>query len=330
MIFVNKTENPAKLLDKLTDNFLSTIVSYIKRNYGHNGKPAMKNLASEALLLLTAVIWGLAFVAQRQGMESLDPMLFNGLRFALGALIVGLFTLKTKRARAKIPFPWLLGIVLTIASAFQQIGMVWTTAGNAGFITGLYIVFVPIIGIFRKQFIGKHVWVAVLLAIAGLYLMDIKQDINVSIGNLFVLIGAVFWAWHVQLVDQYTRKYDTLSIAFAQVSFCALSSLIIGVVYNFTLKPDFLFKPEIYQAISHAGIPLLYNGLLSVGIAYTLQVHAQKKVAPSAAALILCLESVFALVGGWLLLHEKLTLPILSGAALLLVAMLISVRYSRK
>jgi drug/metabolite transporter (DMT)-like permease len=290
----------------------------------------MKNLASEALLLLTAVIWGLAFVSQRKGMESLDPMLFNGIRFALGALIVGLFALKTNKTKVKMPFPWLLGIVLTIAAAFQQIGMVWTTAGNAGFITGLYIVFVPIIGIFRKQLIGKHIRVAVLLAVAGLYLMNIKQDINVSLGNMFVLISAVFWAWHVQLVDQYTRKYDTLSIAFAQVSFCALSSLAIGFIYNFLQKPDFLLKPEVYQAISHAGIPLLYNGLLSVGIAYTLQIHAQKKVAPSAAAIILCLESVFALFGGWLLLRERLTLPILAGAALLFIAMLISVLYSRK
>ncbi len=290
----------------------------------------MKSLASEALLLLTAAIWGFAFVAQRQGMESIDPMLFNGLRFALGAIVVGLFVLKNKRTMLIKPFPWLLAITLTIASAFQQIGMVWTTAGNAGFITGLYIVFVPIIGIFRKQLIGRTVWIAVILAVTGLYLMNVKQDINVSMGNLFVLVSAVFFAWHVQLVDQYTRKYDTLSIAFAQVSFCAISSLMIGIIYNYALDPDFLFKPDIYMSIGKAGLPLLYGGLLSAGVAYTLQMHAQKKVAPSAAAIILCLESVFALLGGWLLLQERLTLPILSGATLLFIAMLISVRYSSK
>lgn len=286
----------------------------------------MKNHASEALLLLTAAIWGFAFVAQRQGMESLDPMLFNGLRFALGALIVSLFTHNKTRSGTNMPFPWLLAITLTLASAFQQIGMVWTTAGNAGFITGLYVVFVPIIGIFRKQIIGKTVWIAVVLAVLGLYLMNVRQDINVSMGNLFVLISAVFFAWHVQLVDKYTRKYDTMSLAFAQTSFCALSSLIIGLIYNIVFKPEFLFSNKFGHAIGMAGIPLLYGGLFSAGIAYTIQMYAQKKVAPSAAAIILCLESVFALFGGWLILHEKLTLPILSGATLLFIAMLISIK----
>lgn len=290
----------------------------------------MNRFASEALLLLTAAIWGFAFVAQRQGMESLDPMLFNGLRFALGAIVVGLFTYKNKGSMLIKPFPWLLAITLTIASAFQQIGMVWTTAGNAGFITGLYIVFVPIIGLFRKQLIGKAVWIAVGLAVCGLYLMNIKQDINVSVGNMFVLVSAVFFAWHVQLVDKYTQQYDTLSLAFAQAAFCAISSLAMGMIYNFVIKPDFLIRPEIYQAIGKAVIPLLYGGVFSAGIAYTLQVQAQKKVTPSAAAIILCLESVFALLGGWMLLHEKLTLPILSGAGLIFIAMLISVIYSSK
>jgi drug/metabolite transporter (DMT)-like permease len=288
--------------------------------------PAMKNLASEALLLLTAMIWGFAFVAQRQGMESLDPLLFNGLRFSLGAVIVGLLAVSKTRTQAKMPFPWLLAITLTIATSLQQIGMVWTTAGNAGFITGLYVVFVPIIGIFRKQLICKTVWIAVVLAVLGLYLINVKQDINVSLGNLFVLFSAVFFAWHVQLVDKYTKMYDTLSLAFAQVSFCALGSLALGIVYNLIQKPDFMFTAHIYQAIGKALVPILYAGLMSVGVAYTLQVYAQKKVAPSAAAIILCLESVFALLGGWLVLQEKLTLPILSGAGLLFIAMLLSIR----
>lgn len=286
----------------------------------------MNRYKSEALLLLTAAIWGFAFVAQRQGMESIDPMLFNGLRFALGAIVVGIFASSNIKHSVHMPFPWLLAITLTVASAFQQIGMVWTTAGNAGFITGLYIVIVPIIGIFRKQLIGKTVWIAVLLAVIGLYLMNVKQDINVSMGNLFVLISAVFFAWHVQLVDQYTRKYDTLSLAFAQAAFCALSSLSLGIIYNFALKPLFFLERAIYLSIGKAALPLLYGGILSAGVAYTLQVKAQKRIAPSAAAIILCLESVFALLGGWLLLQEKLTLSTLSGAALLFIAMLISVR----
>ena len=285
----------------------------------------MKNLASEGLLLLTAAIWGLAFVAQRQGMLYLDPLLFNGIRFTLGAFVVGIFAVTRKGRTSRMPFPWLLGSVLFIAATLQQIGIVYTTAGSAGFITGLYVVFVPLLGLLRKQKLSGLILISVLLAVAGLYFINVRQPVTASLGNLTVLISAVFWALHVQLIDKYTRKYDTFSIAFYQFSFVALASLGSGLVYNLLKTPQFLLDGTFCTSVRSAMLPILYGGLCSVGIAYTLQTHAQKRIDPAPAAIILCLEGVFALIGGWLLLKEALTSTILLGACLLLAAMLISV-----
>ncbi len=288
----------------------------------------MKKLGSEALLLLTAIIWGFAFVAQRKGMESLDPMLFNGLRFALGALVVGLFIKKPEASQTKTPFPWMLSIVLFLAASFQQIGLIWTTAGSAGFITGLYVVFVPIIGIFRKQHISKTILIAIILSVAGLYFINSKQAISASFGNFLVLISAVFFAWHVQLVDKHTREGDTLTLSFYQYGFTALASLLAAFIWNFFKSPTLCIGGFPCYSVRQALLPILYCGILSVGVAYTLQVHAQKKVPPAAATVILCLEGAFGMLGGWLLLNEQLTFSILLGATLLFVAMLVSI-YSK-
>jgi drug/metabolite transporter (DMT)-like permease len=285
----------------------------------------MRKLHSEALLLLTAAIWGFAFVAQRQGMQYLDPLIFNGIRFTLGALCVGLLIKKNPQDKTHIPFPWLLGSVLFVAASLQQIGIVYTTAGSAGFITGLYVVFVPLIGIMLKQRLNKLIIISICLAVIGLYLINIRQPLSVSKGNLIILLSAVFWAWHVQLIDRWTRNYDTLMIAFYQCSFCALASLGAGIVYHLFKSPSALIGKQLYDSIGQASLAILYSGVLSVGIAYTLQVHAQKQVAPAPATIILCLEGAFALLGGWLLLKETITPYILLGVALLFAAMLISV-----
>ena len=289
----------------------------------------MKKFGSELLLLLTAAIWGFAFVAQRQGMQYMDPLLFNGIRFALGALVVGLITVKTpynkKSYDTAMPFPWLLGSVLFVAASLQQIGIMYTSAGNAGFITGLYVVFVPLLGIFRKHKISRMLLIAILLSVTGLYMINSGQGYSASMGNLIVLLSAVFWAWHIHLIDVWTKSYDTLKLAFCQYAFCALASLCCGLFYNLFRQPDFLLQPQFYTGMGDALLPLLYSGVLSVGIGYTLPVQAQKKVPPAPATIIMCLEGVFALLGGWLLLSEKLSFPILLGAMLILSAMLLSV-----
>lgn len=280
-------------------------------------------MLNNLLLLITAAIWGFAFVAQRMGMESLDPFTFNAIRFAIGALFVWL--LYARKAKSDRAFPWLMGTVLFVAASLQQIGMMFTSAGSAGFITGLYVVIVPIMGIFRQQKLKPQIVIAVILATLGMFLINRPESLEVSFGNLLVLLSAGFFAWHVQLVGYYTTKYETGYLAYSQFAICAIYSAVGAVVWNLVKEPGYLVSPKLGADILHAGLPLLYGGLLSVGIAYTLQIKAQKKAEPVKAAIILCSESVFALFGGWLILHEEIGIRTLIGAILLLLAMLFSV-----
>jgi len=289
----------------------------------------MKKLQSELLLLLTSAIWGFAFVAQREGNAHLDPLLFNGIRFGLGALVLaGLAPGQWKHRQERV-FPWLPGLVLFVAASLQQIGLVWTTAGNAGFITGLYLIFVPILGLFRKQALQRWHGLALIISLTGLYLISATAGFKVNPGDLIVLAGAVFWAWHVQLIDIYTRRMDTLRLACGQAMVCAFLSLLAGTFRLLLVNPSYVSPSILFPHISMTLIPILYSGLLSVGVAYTLQVHAQKKAPPLPAALIMCLESVFALLGGWWLLKEVISLRMLIGVGLLLGAMLLVITTGR-
>jgi len=274
------------------------------------------------ILVLTAAIWGFAFVAQRKGMEYIDPLLFNGIRFALGAFFLAMvrrvWTLKI------IKDTWQLGVVLFVAASFQQYGMIWTTAGNAGFITGLYVVFVPLIGIYRGQKLSRITWVSILLALGGLYLLSNRQSIDINFGNALVLISALFWALHVQYIDKFAKKHEAFELALGQFAVCAILSLSFGIAIRAIENPLFLFGAAFYRPLFPAILPILYGGILSVGVAYSLQVYAQQKSQPTIAALILCSESLFALFGGWLILGESISLMMLLGAGLLLMAMLLN------
>lgn len=295
-------------------------------------------------LLLTAAIWGFAFVAQREGMEHLDPLTFNALRFALGTLCVAFFrwwqrkhtgkagnrqadTSQSKNGTRRF---LLLGLLLFIAATFQQLGIVYTSAGNAGFITGLYVVFVPLIGIFRGQSLHRAMIAAILLSAAGLWLINRPGNLDATLGNLLVLVSAVVFAFHVQYIDKLTRVHNSLDLALWQYGIVTLLSLFAAlIVYPFWRQAP-LFPQAQLAGIKAAALPILYGGIMSVGVAYTLQLHAQKKVPPHPASLVLCLEAVFALLGGVLLLAEPLPVSIIAGAALLLSAMLISVVFSRQ
>jgi drug/metabolite transporter (DMT)-like permease len=301
-----------------------------------------KNITSIFLLFLTSMIWGFAFVAQRKGMESLDPMTFNGIRFALGAIFVGIFmkgrspslnsdsspgtsnvALRTSNFTS---FPWLPGIILFIAASLQQIGIVWTTAGNAGFITGLYVVFVPLLGLFIGQKLNPTIYLAIIMSCIGIYLISVKHSMQFNPGDLIVLLSAIFWAFHVQIINKYTKKMDSLSLAFSQYTVCAIASLISGLLFMMWKHPQEIIDLTIFASIYDAFIPIVYGGIFSVGIAYTLQVEGQKRTAPATASIILCLESVFAMFGGWLLLHERISLRMFLGATLMLIAMVASAR----
>jgi len=283
------------------------------------------NWRANLLLLLTAIIWGFSFVAQRQGMEHVSPFTFNGIRFAIGAIsLLPVIFISGKRKKILTRTPLFskatiigglgLGVALFLGASLQQIGIVETTAGKAGFITGLYVIIVPLLGLLWKQSTGSGTWLGALLAVTGMYFLSVTDDLTISRGDLLVLCSALFWALHVQLVSRLCQKYDALHLSFYQFVFCALFSALAAIQWEtITLA-----------GIQGAMLPILYTGFFSVGIAYTLQVIAQTKAHPAHAAIILSLESVFAVLGGYLLLGELLTMRGVFGCCLMLAGMLLS------
>jgi drug/metabolite transporter (DMT)-like permease len=283
----------------------------------------IRTLKSDLLLLLTATIWGFAFVAQRVGMEHVGPFTFNGVRFALGSLSLLPLLARTPNRqpvsstisrKMVILSGSLLGLVLFAGASLQQVGLVYTTAGKAAFITGLYVVLVPILGLFWKQQTAIGTWIGAILAVVGLYFLSITGTFTIATGDLLELIGAFFWAGHVQLIGWLARKINPIKISCFQFLACSILSLIAAI----------FFESITLQGILNAAIPILYGGLLSVGVAYTLQVVAQRDAHPAHAAILLSLESVFALIGGWLILHESLSRRGLVGCALMFGGMLVS------
>ncbi len=287
----------------------------------------IRTLRSDILLFLTALIWGFAFVAQRLGMEDVGPFTFNAVRFALGCMVLLPVILFMERNRPLIPahvrqaerkgivrVGLLAGGLLFCGASLQQAGMVYTTAGNAGFITGLYVVLVPIIGILFGQKTSKGTWVGAVFAAAGLYLLSITSSLTISFGDLLVLLGAFFWALHVLVIGRYSPDMDSFKLAFFQYAACSVLSLCVAcVIETITL-----------EGLSRAAWPILYGGMISVGIAYTLQIIGQKEAPSSHAAILMSLESVFAAIGGWFMLAERLSPRQLSGCFLMLLGMLLS------
>ncbi|MFO7652783.1 MAG: DMT family transporter [Candidatus Krumholzibacteriia bacterium] len=278
-------------------------------------------LRADLLLLLAAAIWGLAFVAQRVGMRHLEPLTFNGIRFALGAAVLVPWLLRGRAGsrpldelRAGLPGGLAAGAVLFAGSTLQQWGVVTTTAGKAGFITGLYVVLVPLLGLVVGQRPGRATWVGATVATVGLYLLSVRGAWHMAHGDLLVLAGAFFWAAHVLVVGRLAKRRHPAAIAFLQFATCSALSL----------AGAFVLEDPRPAAVVAAALPILYAGLLSVGVAYTLQVVAQRHAPPAHAAIILSLETVFAVLGGWILLGEQLSSRGLAGCALMLIGMLVS------
>jgi drug/metabolite transporter (DMT)-like permease len=282
-----------------------------------------RTIRANIFLLLTALIWGAAFVAQRMGMDHMGPLTFNGIRFALGALaLLPLISSMDKRrttvappTSALIRGGLLMGGALFLGAWLQQFGLCYTTAGKAGFITGLYVVFVPLIGIFLGHRYGIGTWAGAALAIAGMYMLSVTESMTMDKGDALVLMSAFFWGVHVLLIGKLTgglAAVDAVKLAAVQFAFCSLISLAGAAAFE-----------EITLAGLWSGIiPILYGGLMSVGVAYTLQVVAQRDARPAPAAIILSLEAVFAAVAGWMLLGEILTTQALIGCALMLGGMI--------
>ena len=275
------------------------------------------------LLLLTALIWGFGFVAQRLGMDHVGPFTFNGIRFILGGLCLLPLTL-TERSRRAAPMPGMrrinpfragvyAGTVLVVAATVQQVGLVYTTAGKAGFITGMYVVFVPCIGLLMGKRIAWPVWAGATLAVSGLYLLSIQGPLRLETGDALELLGAVFWALHVVVLAYLVPRSEPVRIAMVQFFLCGLGSLLVAL----------LFEPLAWAAIRAALWAILYGGVISVGAGYTLQVVVHRKAKANHAAILLSAEAPFAALGGWLLLGETLTSRMLTGCVLMFAAMLI-------
>lgn len=279
-------------------------------------------MSANLLLLLAAAIWGFGFVAQTLGMEHLSPFAFNGLRFLIGTLsLVPLvwFLYRQKKIHISTPKEFaigsgVVGLLLFAGASLQQVGLLYTTAANAGFITGLYIVLVPILGIAFKHATGANTWIGCAIAVLGLYLLSIKEGSSISYGDMLQLIGAWFWAMHILAVDHFAKRISPVLLAMMQFLVCGIISLMVSAVIEVT---------TIDKVVAAWG-SLAYAGFISVGIAYTLQVLAQKHAHPAHVAIILSLETVFAAIGGVVLLDESLSARAVLGCGLMLLGILVS------
>ena len=286
-------------------------------------KDSKKKILSALMLVFTAMIWGFAFVAQRVGAESVGAFVFNGLRFALGAVsLIPVYLIFEREKFNKEKFKKTLiaalvcGTVLFIASALQQYGIELTkSAGKAGFITGLYTVLVPIIAfIIYKQKNSIGVWIGAVLAVSGLFLLSVNERFTVEFGDVLLLIGAFFWAAHILVIDKFIGGVSPLRFASLQFAVCAALNLIFAIFFDtFDLG-----------AIMTALVPLLYGGLGSVGVAYTLQIIGQKNSEPTTAAIIFSLESVFSAIGGATILGEEMSARGYIGCGLIFGGIILS------
>lgn len=288
------------------------------------------SVRSPLLLFLTAIIWGTAFVAQSVGMDYVGPFTFNFVRSVIGGavLIPCVFLLDRfrglDRAGNEKIYTWhqkelfaggiCCGVALFIASNLQQFGIQYTTVGKAGFITALYIVIVPVIGVFTKKTAGYKIWLSVLLAVAGLYLLCITEGFSVGTGDFLVFLCALCFSVHILIIDYFSPKVDGVRMSCIQFFVCGLLS---GIAMVFTEQFEF-------HAVLTAWMPLLYAGVMSCGVAYTLQIVGQKGMDPTVASLILSLESVVSVLSGWLLLNQKLSLRELAGCVLMFVAIILA------
>jgi drug/metabolite transporter (DMT)-like permease len=289
----------------------------------------LKSYQADGLLLLTAMIWGFAFVAQRSGMAVIGPLAYSGVRFVLGTLILvpvwrllrhqAIKTGQTRLSRSLTPGQrWLnisiAGVILFIGANLQQIGLVYTTAANAGFITCFYVVLVPIVGIFIGHPASWRVWLGAILALIGLYILSVGGGFVISPGDVLVLIGAFVWTAHILVINRLASRMDALEIAVGQFAVCAVLSLGAALI----------FEPHPFDGVAAAAIPILYGGIFSIGVAFTLQIVAQKSAHPARASIIMSMEALFAGIGGVLILGEPLTLRLLAGGLAMLAGMILA------
>ena len=288
------------------------------------------------LLLLTATIWGVAFVAQSVGMDYVGPFTFNTVRSLLGGIVLIPCIVLLKRInvgskdtagvaehasgdpagqrKVLLTGGVACGVLLCIASNLQQFGIMYTSVGKSGFITAMYIVLVPVLGIFLKKKAGIKIWCSVAIAVGGLYLLCMTDSgFSIQKGDLLLLLGAVIFSFHILTIDYFSPKVDGVKMSCIQFFTCGILSMVCM----------FLFEQPQIGAILQAWMPIVYAGVLSCGVAYTLQIVGQKGMNPTVASLILSMESVISVIAGWLILHQKLSGRELLGCVLMFAAIIL-------
>ncbi len=300
---------------------------------------------SVLILLITALIWGVAFVSQSVGMDHLGPLYFNAIRYTLGTLVLipviaflnrgkgkGIYIEHIKNNDTSVIKLTLYGrytllggvccgMCLATASLWQQYGIIGTTVAKAGFITALYIIIVPILGLFLHKKIRLNVWISAFIAIAGFFLMCVKETLSVNIYDLYVLVAACVFSVHIMVIDHFAPKGDPVAISSIQFLVSAIICLIGGII----------FEEVSIDNIRDCTIPLLYSGILSCGVAYTLQIVGQRGLNPAVASLVLSLESVFSAVAGWLLIGQTMTRDQMIGAGLVFAGVILAqIDFSRR
>ena len=282
----------------------------------------MKN---NILLVLTALIWGCAFVAQSVGMDFVGPFTFNMARFLIGAIVllpVIWFMDRQRKTSAEkgagqktlIIGGICCGIALAVASTLQQLGILFTTVGKAGFITAMYIVIVPLLGIFIGKKVRPLIIGCVAIAVVGFYFLCMTESLRLGLGDFLVLLCAIAFSIHILVIDHFSPKVDGVKMSAIQF----LTAAIISAV------PTLLWEQPVFTEILQAWQPVLYAGVMSCGVAYTLQIIAQKNADPTVASLLLSLESVFSVLAGWVLLGQGLSLKELFGCVLIFCAIILA------
>lgn len=289
-------------------------------------------LRNSFLLLLTAAIWGVAFVAQSVGMDYVGPFTFNMIRSVIGGIVLipCIFLLdkispkekkelsakeQKKERKTLLTGGICCGILLAFATNFQQIGIQYTTVGRAGFITACYIIIVPLIGItFFKKKCRSTIWLAVILALVGLYLLCITEEFSIGYGDFLVLICSFLFSLHILVIDYFSPLVDGVKMSCIQFFVCGIVS---GIPALFT-------ETIVWTNVLQAWMPVLYAGVMSCGVAYTLQIVGQKNMNPTVASLILSLESCIAVLAGWIILGESLTSREVKGCILMFAAIVLA------
>lgn len=280
------------------------------------------NIKYSLLLVLTALIWGAAFVAQSSGMEYVGPFTFNGIRCFIGTAVLFPFAcfmdkkegvLTRWKDRELVLAGLICGVLLFLATSTQQIGIITTTAGKSGFITALYIVLVPIFSILLKKKPGKLIWISVILALIGLYFLCINDEFTIQPGDMWLFSCAILFALQIMAVDKFAPNLDVIKLSCYQF-------LVSGVL---SVIPMILEEPVMSDIID-CWLPILYAGVMSSGVAYTLQMEGQKRVKPTVASLLMSLESVFSALFGFIILGERLSGREIIGCAIMFAAVILA------